>query len=83
MPKVHKSLEVFLHKPAPVEVDRTDIEQALGLLGFALNSHKGSHYRWSHPNGTRITYALKGGRKVGVATVKEVAKEIRKQGLGE
>ncbi len=59
------------------------MEQALTQLDFQLQSPKGSHYRWRHADGTRITYALIGGRKVGVATVEDIdiATEIRRRGL--
>lgn len=83
MAKVHKALEVFLRQPTPREATRREVEQALGQLDFELQRHKGSHYRWRHTDGTRITYALIGGRKVGVATVEDIATEIRRRGLGE
>lgn len=83
MSPVHKSLEMFLRLPTPREATRRDVEQALTQLDFHLQSHKGSHYRWRHADGTRITYALIGGRKVGAATVEDVAREIRRQGMGQ
>lgn len=83
MPRNHRALEVFLRQPTPKEASRQDVEKALELLGFTLRSHRGSHYRWKHPDGTRIDYALMGGRKVKAAAVKAIASEIRRQGWGE
>jgi predicted RNA binding protein YcfA (HicA-like mRNA interferase family) len=81
--KFHKSLEVFLRHPTPREATRAEVEQALTHLHFQLQSHKGSHYRWRHADGARITYALIGGRKAGVTTVEDIATEIRRRRLGE
>lgn len=83
MSKIHKSLEVFLRQPIPREATRAEVEQALVHLDFQLQSHKGSHYLWQHPDGTRIGYALRGGRRVGAAAVKDIAMEIRRRGPGE
>lgn len=83
MSRVHTSLERFLRHPTPREATRQDVELALRHLDFQLQSHKGSHYRWRHADGNRITYALIGGRKVGVATVKHIATEIRRRDLAE
>lgn len=83
MSGVHKSLEMFLRQPSPKEASRRDVEKALELPGFTLKSHQGSHYRWKHPDGTRIDYALIGGRRVKAAAVKDIASEMRRQGLGE
>lgn len=80
--KIHKSLEVFLRQLTPREATRREVELALSQLGFALQSYKGSHYLWQHPDGTRIGYALRGGRRVGTAAAKDIAMEIRRRGLG-
>ncbi len=82
-PKIHTSLEVFFREPMPREATRREVEQALGHFGFELQSNKGSHYLWQHPDGTRIGYALRGGRRVGAAAVKDISMEIRRRGLGD
>jgi len=79
----HMTLEAFLRQPVPKEATKQDVERALDLLGFALRSHHGSHYRWRHPDGTQFDYKLISGRKVSIETVKDMAAEIRRQGRGE
>lgn len=83
MPKVHKSLEVFLRKPPPVELGVEKIESALHRLGFELQSKSGSHRRWRHPDGTVFDYAIRDGQTIEARTVKKMATEIRKRELGE
>ena len=83
MPKLHRSLEVFLRQPVPVTATREEAEQALTRIGYSLSHHKGSHYTWRHPDGSRIVYALIGGRMIGKAAVKDIAEAIRRLDSGE
>jgi len=85
LPKLHKSLEVFLRQPLPKEADRSDVEKALTLLGFTCTtpSSGSSHYTWKHSDGRRIVYALVKGRKVKAAAVASIAKEVARFDAGE
>lgn len=82
MPKLHKSLEVFLRQPIPVKASREDAEKALTLIGFTLRHRKGSHHVWTHPDGHSITYALVNGRRIKRAAVASISREVRKRELG-
>lgn len=42
-----------------------DFQRVARLLGFSKTRQTGSHERWNHPDGRRVTISLHGGREIG------------------
>lgn len=42
-----------------------DFQRVARLLGFSKTRQTGSHERWNHPDGRKVTISLHGGREIG------------------